>query len=245
MLTNQSPAPSESKAADSPIDRLQGLIAELDPFLGDCGTACCKMTVGDSKLKITWRLNDGAVSDLLAYRYYAKYKEAPSAREIGAALAIIRGELWHTRREPIITDACPTLRTMRKAAENMESWSGSASDLLNVLRKVAHEYALLKENEELPKNEDAMGIWLSKNALPLRAYHIEVWRPKPTARSRLWAWRRVALGSDTSDASHGQSAQPASAATDRQVHITSDADTFDAFSEEQQRIWNEYNGDEK
>jgi len=235
-------APTDEPNGGS-IDKLIGLIKEMKPFQDTFGSAHCMMAAGDSDQHLVCRLDDQAVSDFVTYRYFTEFKEVPFPRDIGAALAIVKGELWHSRREPIVEDTGPVMRTMCKAAAIKESWIGSAGDLLNLLHTMVRDNLLLKEGEELPASPDAMGIWLSNNALRLRARGMELYRPKPTAQKRLWAWRRVSQANDTSDALKGQEPGVVSQDVGRQVHDTCQADTCDTLTEEQQRLLDEYKGE--
>jgi hypothetical protein len=222
-----------------PIDRLIALIKAMKPFQDTFGGAHCMMAAGNSDQHIVCRLDDQAVFDLLTYRYFAEHKKAPPPRDISAALAIIKGELWHTRREPLIEDTCPVLRAMCKAAEIKESWGGAAGELLALLQTLVRDNLLLKEGEELPASPDAMGVWLSKNALKLSGRGIELYRPKATATKRLWAWRRVSSVCDTPDALKGQAPGVVSQDVGGQVHDTCGGGADDTLTEQQQLILDE------
>ncbi len=229
------PTTADDRPPDTPIGILVGLVKEMEPFLDSFGVAHCVIPASNGQ-KRTWRLNAPAVTDLLTYRYFSENKERPSPRDIGAAMAIVRGELWHTRSEPIIEDTCPVLRTMCKAATIKESWMGSASELLSLLQEVSRDNDLLQNGEELPRNPDAMGIWLSKNVLTLRANGIELYRPRPTAQKRLWAWLRLPQPNDTYGASDGQEPGVASSDNDKQANEMRSSDTCDTLTEKQREI---------
>jgi hypothetical protein len=208
----------------------------MKPFLDNFGVAHCIMPTGSGAGQGIWRLDDAAVSDLLTYRYFTEHKEAPSPRDVGAALAIIKGELWHTRREPIIEESCPVLRTMCKAAESMESWIGSAGDLRKLLQTLAHDFGLLKRGEQLPQSDDAMGVWLSKNAMRLRARGIELSRPKATARKRLWTWQRLSRADDTSDTLGEQESGAVSSGNNKQANEIRQSGACDTLTDEQTEL---------
>jgi hypothetical protein len=78
-----------------------------------------------------------------------------------------------------------------------------------LLRRVAKKHRVLRGSELLPDNATAMGKWLARNQLRLRAYGIELSRPARRATKRLWAWQQI-VPNDGDDATQ----ENASRATD-------------------------------
>lgn len=127
----------------------------------------------------------------------------------------------------------------------MESWVGAAGELLTLLQTLVRDnILLLKKGEQLPKSPDAMGVWLTNNAMRLRTRGIELYRPKPTAQKRLWAWRRVSQANDTSDTLNGQVPGVVSSPINSQDPNTFQPDTSDTLTEEQKKLLDIYNGEQ-
>src|SRR5262249_39751242 len=158
-------------------------------------------------------------------------------RQIHQAIADVRGKLLETWDGASIAGDSPTLRVVLKAAELVESWCGSAGELLNRLIHVDHLHSL-GFGDELPTNEDAMGIWLRDNYGALRANGIRVWRPRRHRQKRLWAWRKVTTEGDTRDASADHVSLDVTRRNQNADNKQCPTDTRDAWTEEQLLLQN-------
>src|SRR5437660_4899879 len=112
------------------VDRLIILISELNPFLDQFGTAYCRMPHAEDAKRMVVPLQSQAVRDLLFYRYRVRHRSRPIWKQIGQAIAEVRGKLLETWDGVSTTGDSPTLRVMLHTAELIESWIGSAADLL-------------------------------------------------------------------------------------------------------------------
>ena len=119
-----------------------------------------------------------------------------------------------------------------------DHWEGSARELLDMLRQTARNQTALPSLELLPKNEDAVGIWLRKNGLALRERGLEVWRPNKTARKRLWAMERQVAITDTSDTSAAIAPGEVPSSNDLPCNEMGQEDTCDTSNEDMKEILN-------
>jgi hypothetical protein len=121
---------------------------------------------------------------------------------------------------------CPVLRCFLHAIEENDGRTGSAEDVLKMLREVKKKTHLMKAAEKLPKNPTAMGKWLVKNQLILQAHGIEVFRPPRGSTKRLWDWRKIIRDDDASDTSTPEVSQGASLLKAKQDNEIHQADTL-------------------
>ncbi len=192
------------------IDVLVKLIETMDPFLDCSGRAFCSMPHSDQTKRGILPLRDRQVRSLLFFRCKDEHTAYPARDRVNEAIEYYEGRLLAKRQGPIVTKDCPVLRCFLHALDEEYGESGSAEDVLKMLREVNLRNRVLKGGEKLPKNPTAMGKWLAKNQLLLQANGVEIVRLRRGARKRLWDWRRIIRDDDTSDTSTPEASQGAS-----------------------------------
>ena len=181
-------------------------------------------------------LRDARVRDLVFYRYRHAHQARPTWKQIGQAMAEVRGKLFETWDGCLTIPDNPTMRVMLKAGELKAGWVGSAGELLELLSAVNHANGILAEGEKLPENEDMMGIWLRDNYGRLAAHGIKLTRPQRRARKRLWAWRKVTTGNDTCDTTPEEVSLNANAPNPKVENKNRPIDTHVGYTEEEQAL---------
>lgn len=218
------------------IDALVKLIENMNPFLDCSGRAFCQMPHSDETKRGIIPLRDRQVRSLLSFLYREKRNAYPGRDRINEATEYFEGKLLAKRIGPTVTKDCPVLRCFLRAIEDEDGGTGSADDILKMLRRVNSENRLTKGKEKLPKNPTAMGKWLTKNQLLLQANGIEVFRPPRGTKKRLWDWRQIIRDDDTSDASTSEVSQGASLPNSGQINENERNDTL---TDEETRILQE------
>lgn len=191
----------ESETRAGVIDTLVKLIESLSPFLDCSGRAFCSMPHADEGKRGILPLRDRQVRALLSYLYREQCQDYPGRDRLNEAIDYFEGKLLATRTGPVVAADCPVLRCFLRAVDEEDGGTGSADDILRMLREVSQRTRILKGAEKLPKNPTAMGKWLVKNQLLLQAHGIEVFRPPRGSQKRLWDWRKIIRDDDTSDTS--------------------------------------------
>ncbi|HWG42811.1 MAG TPA: hypothetical protein VN688_08505 [Gemmataceae bacterium] len=192
------------------IDGLVKLIEKLTPFLDCSGRAFCSMPHTDETKRGILPLRDRQVHALLAYQFRGEHEIYAGRDRVNEAIDYVEGKLLASRKGPIVAKDCPVLRCFLHAIEENDGGTGSAEDILKMLREVRTKRKLTKGAEKLPNNPTAMGKWLVKNQLILQAHGIEVFRPPRGSKKRLWDWRKIIRDDDTSDTSTTEVSQGAS-----------------------------------
>jgi hypothetical protein len=222
----------------NPVDLLVVLLEQLDPFLDRFDINYCRLPHADPEKRAILPLKDFRVRDLVFYRYYEAHQSRPTWKQIAQALAQVRGKLLATWNGSAFIQDCPVLRVMLKAAERMESWVGTAADLLVMLTALDRELSILNEGEKLPYNEDAMGIWLRDNNRRLSARGMKVYRPRRKARERLWAWLTVTASDDTHDTLPTEVSPQTMQPNQMEANNNRQNDAHVGYSEEEQLLLN-------
>ncbi len=194
---------SERLQRKEDIDRLVLLIEELEPFLDSSGRGYCRMPHAEKEKRGVLSLRSPQVWSLLAYRFHKEHKEHPGRERISQAIQFIEGRLLQHRHGPVSQKECPILRCFLRAVDEHESGSGSAHDILKMLRETQVQCRILQGAEKLPKNATAMGKWLTRNQLLLEAHGLEICRPPRGSKKRLWDWRKIIRDDDACDTSNG------------------------------------------
>lgn len=185
------------------VDRLVKLIEKLKPlFLDSSGQAYCTVGAEQQNQPLELPLRDWRVRSYLMCRYKTEHGDYARRDRVADAIDYCVGNLFDQRKEPLAIASCPIVRCFLRLVEARGDGAGSADDLLRMLRKVAtRPPRLLKGGARLPKNATAMGIWLVRRHLALRAYGIELDRPPRGSTKRLWSWRQIVRNDDACDTS--------------------------------------------
>lgn len=201
--------PQENRAVV--IENLVTLIEEMNPFLDCSGRAYCFMPHADATKRGMLPLRDRQVRSVLSFRHWEEHHAYPDRSRVTDAIEHFEGRLLANRIGPSVSADCPVLRCFLLATHDEEGGSGSAEDVLRMLR-LANERNRLQLNRKtkLPLNPTAMGKWLAKNQLNLQSHGIEVFRPPRGSTKRLWTWRKVITDGDTCDTSKLEVSQQAS-----------------------------------
>jgi hypothetical protein len=208
-------AASEKKAriqSAEVIDTLVTMIDGMSPFLDCSGTAYCNVKPDEGGDDVIFTLRDRRVRACLIYRYHRLHEVHPGRERVNEAIEYVEGRLLSMKTPNPTLQDCPTFRCFARILQDEESGAGSASDILTLLRKVARDNKLLKGLEKLPDNSTAMGKWLARSQLRLRAYGIDLSRPPRGSKKRLWDWQ-VVLAGDGRDTLPSHVAQAPTAAS--------------------------------
>lgn len=236
MQDQDSRAPAQENRAIV-IDDLVKLIEGMDPFLDCSGRAFCSMPHSDPAKRGKLPLRDRQVRSVLSFRYWEEHQTYPGRERVNEAIEYFEGKLLANRTGPIVSTDCPILRCFLLAIEEEDWGTGSADDILKMLRTVnERNRQKLKGKVTLPKSPTAMGKWLVKNQLLLQAHGIEVFRPPRGSKKRLWDWRKIIRDDDTSDTSHAEVSPDASLP---KAAKTNDIRLNDTLTEEDYRILQE------
>lgn len=235
MQDQDNPTPIQENRADV-IDHLVRLVEKMAPFLDCSGRAFCSMPHQDETKRGILPLRDRQVRSLLAFQFREENEVYPGRDRVNEAIDYVEGKLLATRKGPIVSADCPVLRSFLHAIEESDGGTGSAEDILKMLRELNKKSKLLKGAEKLPKSPTAMGKWLVKNQLLLQAHGIEVFRPPRGSKKRLWDWRKIIRDDDTSDTSTSEVSQGASLSNSGQFNENEPNDTL---TEEENRILQE------
>jgi hypothetical protein len=114
-------------------------------------------------------------------------------------------------------------------------WCGTPTALLDNFQKLNDRLHVLNDRD-VPTSATALGIALTKAVLPLKALGIDLFRPKPTATERLWAWRRLEPNSDTCDAFNHVANKRRSDASPTPNNYSAQVVTADALSIDEEMI---------
>ena len=188
-----------SQSMDVPLQRLLDLIRDMYPFLDCQGGAYCYAKADEGAPEVITRLDGEITRSLLNYRYFVAHDQLPSRSEINQALNLTRGALWHKRPPQVALKPhwAATIRAIVKSVQINGDFLGSASKAGDLLRKVGRTDTEIIT--ALPRSDDQLGIVLSRIGLLLRSKNIELFRPPRRDKERLWCWRLLTPGYDTSD----------------------------------------------
>jgi len=175
--------------ADEVIDDLASLIES--PFLDQSGTAYCRVPSDKGGHGVVFPLRDRKVRSNLAYRYRQSRGHHAGPKHVNAAIDYVEGQLIQAWRPNPDLAASLTWRCFAGFLVDEPSGTKSANDILVKLREVARANCLLTGFEHLPDNATAMGKWLARHQIALRAQGIELSRPTRHSTTRLWAWQTV------------------------------------------------------
>ena len=196
MTDNTETGKPKRRSATEVIDKLVEMIKEMSPYLDMSGTAYCKLRADGG---VTFTLRDRRVRAYLIYRYHELHAVHPGRERVNEAIEFVEGQLLATTSPRSPLENCPVLRCLLCALQEEESGAGSAMEILQMLREVKRKHKnLLSGTEDLPDTPTAMGKWLARNQLRLRAYGIDLSRPPRGSKKRLWDWQ-VILASDGND----------------------------------------------
>lgn len=196
--TEAQPENDNDRSRTNPLEDLLSLVHDLAPFLADSGKVYCHIRGSDKTASTLYELRHQVTRDVLLYRYRERTRDLPQRGLVDQEISIVHGQLWNERKKSTRAVHCVT-RLIAKAAEDQESWLGSATDLLTLIEQTNQTYNILKENEQLPSNENALGILLGKLVLELRGEGLWLYRPSRKDTKRLWAWKRLTFPDDASD----------------------------------------------
>jgi hypothetical protein len=196
MTDNAETGKPKRQSATEVIDKLVEMIKEMSPYLDMSGTAYCKLTADGG---VIFTLRDRRVRSYLIYRYHELHAVHPGRERVNEAIEFVEGQLLATTSPRSPLENCPVLRCLLRALQEEESGAGSAMEILQMLREVKRKHkGLLEGEEDVPDNPTAMGKWLARNQLRLRAYGIDLSRPPRGSKKRLWDWQ-VIHASDGND----------------------------------------------
>jgi hypothetical protein len=193
-----SPDPS-SEADEAAMDRAIAIIDDMRPFLDDEATAFCRLRAVNGGNGIAVPLRDRRVKSSLVYRYRQTCGGFLTTKLLRTAIDFVEGRLLDTRKPEPSLRHCPITACLATLIRDTGGGAGSAEELLDSLRKVAKKYDLWALADALPDSPDKLGLWLTANTVALKAFGIDLTRPKRRAQKRLWDWRAIVPhdGSDT------------------------------------------------
>lgn len=227
MTDNAETGKPKRRSATEVIDKLVEMINDMSPYLDLSGTAYCNLKADGG---VIFTLRDRRVRAYLIYRYHELHAVHPGRERVNEAIEFVEGRLLATTSPKSPLENCPVLRCLLCALQEEESGAGSAMEILNMLREVRRKHkTLLRGEEEIPDTPTAMGKWLARNQLRLRAYGIDLSRPPRGSKKRLWDWQ-VILASDGNDTCRPQVSLN-HAATSHQEN-TGEAAPTDAMTDE-------------
>jgi hypothetical protein len=221
---------------DEPLDRLVILVAELSPFLDSQGRAYCYVKSNTSDNQPLIGLDSEVAFSVLSYGYFVKYKQFPARSKINQARSLARGKLW-VELPPQGTfnrKWAATIKAISKALLSKGDFLGSAAAARNLLNNISRSEPEICS--DLPRSDDEMGIVLSRIGLLLRSHNIELFRPPRRDKERLWCWRLLTPGHDTSDTLVTYPSQASGSSDDGKNHENPQNDASDTYSDQLQTL---------